>query len=94
MQKFIFIDHEGVERVLRAHSLDAAHAAAHRFVLGQSNSPALAAVAMRTVREDTLDAPLGHAELAEQIERLIPLAETEQERERLYHLAASHWEKA
>jgi hypothetical protein len=50
MDKYTFTDHEGVERVLRAHSLDAAHAAAHRFVLGQSNSVAAAAVAMRTVR--------------------------------------------
>lgn len=50
MLKFVFIDHEGIERVLRAHNLNAAQAAAHRFVLGQSNSVAAARVAMRTVR--------------------------------------------
>jgi hypothetical protein len=51
MQRFVFTDHQGIERVLRAHSLDAARAAAHRFVLGQSNSVAAAAVALRTVKE-------------------------------------------
>lgn len=51
MTRYTFTDHEGIERSIRAHSLDAARAAAHRFVLGQSNSPSCAGVAMRTVRE-------------------------------------------
>jgi hypothetical protein len=50
MLKFVFTDHEGVERVLRAHNLNQAQAAAHRFVLGQSNSIAAANIALRTVR--------------------------------------------
>jgi hypothetical protein len=48
---YYFIDHEGTERGIRAHNLNQAQAAAHRFVLGQSNSVAAASVAMRTVKE-------------------------------------------
>jgi len=55
LKRYIFLDHEGTERVLRADSLNAAQAAAYRYVLRQSHSVAAAVLAQHsTKRYETL----------------------------------------
>lgn len=51
MDLYVFTDHEGIERVVRCHNINRAQVAAYTFVLGQTNSLAAAAVALRTARK-------------------------------------------